>query len=234
MTIIKPLLEYQNKEREKIALVNAVEGGRAKRELDEANRTIENAKRMLLGLENDAKTLLTNYESISKALNELFDKIAVYNKTAKQSAEEDETTAQLSFVSGLLSKTGAYEAQLADIAAKINIKTAAFEEAKTQVVKAQKIVATASAQYQNEKKAAEPKIEKIDAELKVLAANVSAPLLEKYKSIRKSKSSGDIAVMLNGNRCGGCHFELPLSLIHTISGQGYIICEECGKIIFRV
>ena len=231
--MIKPLLEYQNKEREKLALLSGVEGGRAKREFNDATNTIENAKRMLLNLENDAKVLLNNYESISKNLGEIFDKVSVYNKNANKSTNEEEANEQLSFISGLLSKVSAYEAQLNDISNKINIKTNAFEQAKMDVVKSQKIVAGATAAYENEKKAAEPKLEKIEAELKTLGVKVTPALLEKYKSIRKSKQQGDIVVILNGNRCGGCHFELPLSLIHKVSNQGYIVCEECGKIIYK-
>ena len=231
--MIKPLLEYQIKEREKIALLGGVEGGRAKREFNDANRTIENAKRMLLNLENDAKILLNNYESVSKNLGEIFDKVSAYNKNVGSGTGEEETNEQLSFISGLLSKVSAYEAQLNDIALKINSKTNAFEQAKLDVVKAQKISAASSHNYENEKKAAAPKLEKIDAELKELGAKVNTALLEKFKSIRKSNPKGDIVVILNGNRCGGCHFELPLSLIHSLSNQGYIVCEECGKIIYK-
>lgn len=233
--MIKDLLEYQNKERDKLALCDAIEGGKAKRELDDANRTIGNAKIMLLNLENDAKSLLVNYESVSKSLKENLEKISAYNnkKSKTDICNEVEAAAELSFVSELLAKISAAESQLNDIAAKINAKTNAFEDAKTQVVKAQKIATMASGLYQNEVKAVSPKIEKIDAELKAKAAGVNSVLLEKYKQIRKSKPKGDIVVKLNGNRCGGCHFELPLSLIHTVSNQGYIICEECGKIIYK-
>jgi predicted nucleic acid-binding Zn-ribbon protein len=96
-------------------------------------------------------------------------------------------------------------------------------------------VKTAAAEYEKQKSDAKPKIDKIDGELKALAAAVEPAMLEKYKQIRKQKSgTADIVIPLSGNRCGGCHFELPLSLIHTISAKGYITCEECGKIIYKV
>jgi predicted nucleic acid-binding Zn-ribbon protein len=43
----------------------------------------------------------------------------------------------------------------------------------------------------------------------------------------------DIVVPLTHKRCGGCHFELPLSQVHEVTTTGYIICEECGKIIYK-
>jgi len=233
--MIKPLLEYQDKEREKLLLLAAVEGGRARVQFDESNRTIEHAKRTLLNLENDAKVLLGNYETVSKNLNEYFKEVEAYKKNAKTAADSpDETNTELGLVSTLLSKIAVSETQLNDIAARITQKTQAFEDAKIQVVKAQKNAAAASALYEAEKKDLKPKLEKLDDELKKIGSTVDPSMLEKYKSIRKNKSKGDIVVPLDGNRCGGCHFELPLSLIHTLSNHGYIICEECGKIIYKV
>ena len=230
---IKELLEYQKKEAEKLAIEAGVEEGKAKRELDSASEAISNAQRTVLALENDAKVLLSNYSSISKNLAEIFDKIAIYNKNAKPSATEEEATSALSFVSGLLSKVSAYEAQLNDIANKINTKTQMFEDAKTQAGKAQKVRATAGAQYESDKAKASGGLEKVTAELKTMEKNVDKALLEKYKTIRKSRKKGDIVVPVKGNRCGGCHFELSLSHINRVSTSGYIICEECDKIIYK-
>ena len=108
-----------------------------------------------------------------------------------------------------------------------------FEDAKAQVVKAQKIMATAGVQYKNEQGTVQPKIEKVNAELKELATKVNSVLMEKYKNIRSRTKKGDIVVPINGNRCGGCHFELPLSQMHTATTNGYIVCEECEKIIYK-
>ena len=230
---IKELLEYQKKEAEKLAIEAGVEEGKAKREFDHATQALNEAKRTLLALENDAKVLLSNYSSISKNLSEIFDKIAIYNKNAKQSATEEEATSALSFVSGLLSKVSAYEAQLNDIANKIAIKTQAFEDAKTQAVKAQAVIKAASAQYESDKANASSGFEKVIAELKAMEKNVDKTLLEKYNIIRKSRKKGDIVVPVRGNRCGGCHFELSLSHINKVGVDGYIICEECDKIIYK-
>lgn len=234
--MIKPLLAYQEKEKEKLQLIAGVEGGRFKRELDEASRTIENSKRALLALENDAKVLAGVYESVNKNLNEVFDKIKAMEAANNNPSGEDEATQALAFMSALLSKVGSYENQLMDIHSKINTKVAAFEEAKAQVVKAQKGVSVYQAEYEKQKKAIEQAVAKINSELEVLAKAVDKNLLEKYKQIRKSdkqQRAVDVAVALTNNRCGGCHFELPLSLIHSVSANGYIICEECGKIIYK-
>ena len=231
--MIKELLEYQNKERDKLALIDKLEGGKGKREMDEANAVISSSKKALLSLENDAKVLLGNFQSVTKNLNEIFEKIASYNKTMGNNETEDDATNNIAYVSGLLSKVSAYESQLNDISAKINAKTQMFEDAKSQVVKAQKVVATATAQYENDKTKLVPEIELLTKELTELSKKVDSKILEKFKNVRKSRKKGDIAVSVNGNRCGGCHFELPLSQMHNITTNGYIVCEECERIIYK-
>ena len=238
--MIQPILNYQTKEKEKLVLVYGVEHGKAKRELDEANRIIAGARNTLLALENDAQTLRHTYESISKNLNECFDKITAFNRTLAANPTEEETTAALTFLSGIQSRVGAYEAQISEVSKKITEKSARFEDAKNMTGRAQKTVQLASVEYEKQKTAIAPAVEKINKELTELGKSVNPALLEKYKSIRRgiNPQAGrgeipDVVVALAGNRCGGCHFELPLSLIHSITTNGYIICEECGKIIYK-
>jgi len=230
--MIKPLLEYQAREREKLNLLATVDGGKTKRELDEATRTREAASGTVKALANDAEVLLGHFEAASKNLAEIFKKLETYGKGAK-SNDEEAVTNDMTFVSGLLSKVSGYESQLADIAAKsANIKNV-YEKAVVSAKKAAEVMATASVKYQNETKDIAPKIAAIDADLKKLAAAVDANLMEKYKQARKQAKKGDVVVPIVGASCGGCRFELPSSLIHTASSRGYIICEECGKIIYK-
>lgn len=230
--MIKPLLEYQAREREKLALMVQVNEGRAKRDLDEATRMRDSASGTVKQLAHDAEVCLGYFDAIQKNLGEVFRKIDDYNKHAKN-GDEEAVTNDMTFVSGLLSKVSGYESQLADIAAKSAAIKNTYEKAVANAKRAAEVGSAAGAKFDRESKDAAPKIAVIEAELKNLAAKVDGTLMEKYKQIRKQTSRGDIAVPMLGNRCGGCRFELPLSMIHTLAGKGYIICEECGKIIYK-
>lgn len=230
--MIKQLLEYQAREREKLDLLATVDSGRTKRELDEATRARETASGTVKQLAHEAEVCLAHFETASKNLAEIFKKLETYGAGIK-GADEETVTNNMTFVSGLLSKVSGYESQLADIAAKSqNIKNV-YEKAVSSAKKAADVMATASVKYQNETKDVAPKIVAIDATLKKLAAAVDPVLMEKYKQIRKQVKRGDVVVPIAGNCCGGCRFELPSSLIHTIASRGYIICEECSKIIYK-
>ena len=238
MSIIKPLLEYQSREREKLNLLATVDGGRTKRDLDEATRAREAASGTVKQLASDAEALLGHFEAASKNLAEIFKKLESYGKgrdssTALGMTNEEAVANDMTFVSGLLSKVSGYESQLADITAKSATIKNVYEKAVTSAKRAQEIAARTSVQFEKETKDIAPKIAAIDADLKKLAATVDPALMEKYKQARKQSKRGDVVVPIVGNSCGGCRFELPSSLIHTAASRGYIICEECGKIIYK-
>ena len=86
--MIKPLLEYQTREREKLTLLATVDGGKTKRELDEATRARENASNTVKQLANDAEVLLGHFETASKNLAEIFKKLETYGKGAKSGASQ--------------------------------------------------------------------------------------------------------------------------------------------------
>jgi hypothetical protein len=230
--MIKPLLEYQTREREKLALLATVDGGKTKRELDEATRAREAASNTVRQLANDAEVLLGHFETASKNLAEIFKKLETYSRDAK-SGDEEAVTNDMTFVSGLLSKVSGYESQLADIASKSTTIKNVYEKALVSAKKAAEVMAVASKKYETEAKEVAPKVALIDEDLKKLAAAVDPGLMEKYKHVRKQSKKGDVVVPIAGNSCGGCRFELPSSVIHTIASRGYIICEECGKIIYK-
>ena len=155
--MIKNLLEYQEKDKERLTLVASIEGGRYKREIDAANRAINEAKSTLLTLENDAKQLAASYQSVERNLKEVFGQIEKYNKAAAGYKKEDEIQGAVKNVSELLAKISNYEGQLDDIAKRITTKTAAFEEAKSAVVRAQKNVVALTPGYDAALKAVAPK-----------------------------------------------------------------------------
>jgi len=233
--MIKSLLAYQEKDKQRRILAASVEDGRVKREIDTSSRALDDARRNLLTLENDAKGLVSAFASASKNLKELLDRVEGAKRVAEKAATEDQIQAAIADMSALLEKVKSYESQLDEISKRISQKTAQFEDAKNTVVRAQRTVATLTPEYQKQLGAIAPKLAELDAELNKLAAAVDRELLEKYKQRRRTDKSGkisDIAVAVSGNRCGGCYHEMPTLLVHKIKTNGYIICENCGKIIY--
>jgi len=233
--MIKNLLEYQEKDKKGIELRMSIEGGRVKREINACERLVNDAKQQLLGLEEDAKNLTAAYQATAKNLQDLLDRTG--KLTAQKTPEtEDEIQSAAALVSAILQKVSTLEGQLENIGKSIAAKAKTFDDLKNSVVKAQTTIKSLTPQYETQMKGIKPQLDVIDKELSTVAGGIDKVLLEKYKARRKSDKSGkvvDIVVPVLGEKCGACYFEMPLSLIHKIATDGYILCEECGKILYK-
>ncbi|MCL2756142.1 MAG: hypothetical protein FWE45_03805 [Firmicutes bacterium] len=232
--MIKPLLDYQQKEKEKIDLVNVVESGKIKRDIDEANRMLDSMKKVVLNLEDEAKHTASNIDAIKKNMSELLVRTDEISSKDHDKSSEDELGSAIAYTSAVNTKVVGYEAQLNELIKKINNANQAFEDAKLKIMRAQKVIQTLTPEYEKQKKDIAGKANEIEEELKKLGNAVDKKLLEIYKKARSTEKGGKpVVVKLNSDRCGGCHFELPLSLTHKIDVDGYIVCEECNKIIYK-
>jgi len=232
--MIKNLLEYQAKDKERLELLLSVESGRAKREINAANKILTDVRATILELEREAKDLTNAYATAQKSLGEHLERV---EKLKKQSDAKDENDIQssLAYISTLLGEIGALENKLDGISKSIAQKTKAFENTKAAGAKAQATIKNFTPQYQEQLDKIKPKLDEVEAQLKKIAATVDAGLVEKYKARRKTEpfgKTGDIVIAVSKGRCGACLIEMPLSLVHKISTDGYIICEECGKILY--
>jgi len=236
--MIKELLAYQSKEKEKLSIIDGVERGKVKRDLDEAKRQLESAKTIVLSLDGDAQTVSSNAETVRKNLDELLARAEEITKQAStiDPSAEDELNSLISYADGVANKIKGYESQLVEITKRINERASQFDDAKTKIMRATKAIQTLEPEYQKAVATIGAEVKKVDAELADIGKTVDAKLLEKYKRKRandKSGSATDIAVPLTQNRCGGCHFELPAFQAHKVVTDGYISCEECSRIIYK-
>jgi predicted nucleic acid-binding Zn-ribbon protein len=75
----------------------------------------------------------------------------------------------------------------------------------------------------------------VTAERGTVAESVNADLLALYESLRKGLG-GVGAARLDGNRCTGCHLEIPsadLDAIRHADAEATVTCPECQRILVR-
>lgn len=82
----------------------------------------------------------------------------------------------------------------------------------------------------------------IDAELSVVAADrataaaqIPSDVLDAYEATR-ARMGGIGAARLVGNRCEGCHLEIPsaeLEAVRHAAEDAVVTCPECGRILVR-
>jgi len=231
--MIKNLLDYQEKDKQRLTLIYGVEGGAVKREINAAKRVYNDASTSVLGLEKEAQGLQETYNNLQKSLKDLLATAGKFEKATPKSEDEIQKTS--AEISALLAKVSAVEGQLENVAKNINQKTKIYKDKNSEGAKAYSTIKALTPQYESQLAKIKPDVDKIEGELAKMAPQIDKKLLEKYKSRREAEKGkiSNIVVPVQHGRCGACHFEMPLSLGHKIQTDGYIICEECGKILYK-
>ncbi len=224
---ITKLLTAQKIDHERLVLLQALTKGSVKVELDKANQTIVDSKKNLLQLEADAKNLKDNYEKVSKIITETLALVKQANQAQSQDMGE---------YGDYLSKLSILESQLADIERKIMEKSSAFKNATVSVVKASDFVKKNLPTYEQQKQQTDVQVKALEKQFAEATNEVDEKLLAKYKAARKSKVGDvkDVLVPLTADRrCQGCYMDVPAAITSKISADGWALCEECGRIIYK-
>lgn len=81
----------------------------------------------------------------------------------------------------------------------------------------------------NEVKPRVMELRKQQAELKNV---IEAGLFERYKKLSETVRPVFVPLM-DGNRCGGCRMEMPTAQVEAKMAKGFMVCEHCGRIIYK-
>lgn len=224
---IQKLLSAQKIDKERLQLIQSLEKGKVKTELDKTTQMINNSKACLLQLESEAKVLQDNYQKISKIVS---DTLASVEKASIKKSED------LELYSNYLSKLSMLESQLADIERRITQKTTTFKNTTMDVAKASSMLKNISKMYEDAKNAGAPKLQELEKQFNEKVHGVDEKLVTKYRAVRKSKGSDtkDVVVPLTGdNRCQGCFMDVPVAIVNKIKTNGWATCDECNRIIYQ-
>lgn len=88
---------------------------------------------------------------------------------------------------------------------------------------------------ENTESTLDTEIASLRAERSSLAGQLPSELATRYESIR-ARLGGVGAARLVGNRCEGCHLELPsmeIDRIRRLPPDAIVTCEQCGRILVR-
>ncbi len=78
-------------------------------------------------------------------------------------------------------------------------------------------------------------LERVAAERGRMAADLPTDLADRYETLR-ARLKGTGAARLVGNRCEGCHLELPsmeVDRIRRLPPDTVVTCDQCGRILVR-
>lgn len=229
---MKTILQYQKVDMELKKLMRSVNSSEEKEVMNKMMAYVKEAQNVSNGLENKAVKVLEEYQNLKKNYDDKVKKIQDLTSKTDYKSEEDFKTA-FAQINTLSSDLYMLERNLNIFINKAKQLLKDFEVTKNNVIKARGKFKTSKENYEKSVSAVEPKIEELKSQLKALEKTCNPALLEKYKTMKNDHIFPVFVPLLDGKNCAGCRMEMASSKLNKLSTEPYIVCEHCGRLIFK-
>ena len=228
---IKKVLEYQKRDSELFKLEKQLRESENRKSASQMQEKAKQAQERSTQLEQKAGALLKEIETVrgqysiqEKKMNEVFAKDI-------EKMRKEEVEAMLTLKDKLAQNLNILDKNLTKLAENVNAVLAEFNKTvKLYNMAKEKYTETKTA-YDKEVSQLEPKKQELALKLSSMAKTVDAKLMEQYAKRRKDNIF-PVLVPLQEQSCGGCHVELPISMISKLKEEGVLSCEHCHRIIY--
>lgn len=229
---LQAMLNYQETDRELYAIERELAGSEERKEYVKWKKFLESAPEKLDSLETKA----TSLKAEADGLVEQYEKAEEFLREFGSLDELLESGADVSFykkkAQSVLEKLKKLKAELNALTASINATSEEYQKLKKQVIVAQKNYRDASEKYASIKATKDEARKTIEEKLSVIAKDIDAEMMEKYKNKRKERIFPVIGKLFD-KRCPFCVMELPIAARNKLTGGGTIECDSCHHIIYQ-
>lgn len=196
-------------------------------------------REFLLEQQSVLKKIEADVEIMSDRMEALADEITRLSGSAAEAAAHfeanrpedlEEAKKQIASIQKLLTTISRYEAELAKMRKDSEARDRQQREVRVRAAKARAEFDRIKVIYDEEFKAASVKLDELKKKVAKEAEGIDPALIEKYKSIKRHAAMP--ITRLHDDRCGGCNMQLSAADRDKVrSGQPYVECENCGRII---
>ncbi len=225
------MLEYQRLDIElnglKKSNLNSVE----RSNMSKLKDYIIEAQNKGMQLENDANSLIDNYNDLKKTYDSNYNKVQKITSTDLNLLSSESADEILSQINSLSNELFLLERNINIIITKIKSILKDFEVTKNNIIKAKQKYTAFKSKYESDVKEVTPKIKQIEDKMKQLEPELNPELFAKYKTIKSDKIF-PVFVSYNDGHCSGCRVEIPTARTNKLKTDGKIICEQCHRILY--
>lgn len=229
---LEAILIYQRKDTEKNKIEKEIYSQETKKVLEQMVKIVKESQQKSQILEKTAEDLLKEFESLKSSYKDVENVIKkIENRKVEECNEEDiETIDKLTAT--ISNNISVLEKRITTTAEKINSTLTEFEQAKKNYNLAKEKHKRHKELCESKEREYQPKLNKINEELKTLENNIDKEILEKYKQKRQDKIF-PILVPLSDTSCGGCFTQVPMAKLTQLKEKGFYECENCRRIVYK-
>ena len=171
------------------------------------------------------EALIAEYDALEKELKE-----------AEGALPEVEDVAGAEFfsrnVQKILQQLKNLSGEIAKLSSKIVELNQAHASSMTAGKNAKQKLDSVKGAYAEERAKIMPAVEELKSKLAEASKVCSDKFLEEYQRLKKAKKT-PVLVQLSGRNCGGCFMELAGDALNALENSDFIICPNCGRILYK-
>ncbi len=234
MAQLQAILKYQEVDKKLYAIERELSGSEERKEYGKIKKALEAAPEKLDAMEMKAKSLRAEADGLAKQYERLEETLKDFDNLDELVAGGADISFYKKNAQATVDKMRKLKNDLNGLIASIKATDEEYQKLKKQVLSIEKKAPEVYKAYKELK--AQKDIEKkpYEEELAMLAKDISAEMLEVYKTKRKEKIFPVVGQIASG-RCPYCSMELPIAARSKLSGGGWIECgtHTCNRILFE-
>lgn len=224
------ILEIQKLDAQKRKVKSSIENSKENKLLQQFTSVMKEGRTFINNISNASSEMIAEYNELNKRYEILAGKVEIASKQTIEKSSPENLAGIISTSNTLASECAIIEQRMRELTEKSAKLLNDYNVAMNQLKNTKQKVDALKDMIAKMQEEINPQIFDIDKKIKALEPEVDKDIYEIYKKMREDNIF-PVFVGLNGNRCGGCQMELPLSLLEKLKANGKLKCEECHRII---
>ena len=226
------LWKYQQVDMELDQYEKEMRGNSNRKELLKHRDFLLEQQNVLKKIESDVEVMSDRMEALADEIKRLSGSVAEATANFENNRPDnlEDVKKQMASIQKLIATITRYEAELAKMRKDSEARDRQQREVRVRAAKARAEFDRIKVIYDEEFKTASVKLDELKKKVAKEAEGIDPALIEKYKSIKRHAAMP--ITRLHDDRCGGCNMQLSAADKDKVrSGQPYVECENCGRII---
>ena len=230
------LWEYQMLELKKEAVERETLNTPARAKLNKLHGFLTEQQNAISKTQREITNRQASLEKMQEQAEKLVNRVELERSEFDEMQRDEEVTAEEMTEcrqnhEKLLDELTAMRREINDLVKWIENAVRDYKETRSKAGKAKKEYDQMLEVTEKEYKESEPARTAAAAAADAQAANVDAPLLEKYKRVKRNHAVPMAKV--ENNQCGGCNMSLPMVVVKRVMNSDTAVeCENCGRILY--
>lgn len=192
------------------------------------------ATELITRMNAEAEDIIKQIGGLQERYNDAMAELAEYRQNAASIEDENEADFYSKNVEKLIAVLGALSTEIAALSKRIADIRQQTGKASSVVAETRRRLPEAKKLYDDKTAEYRPKTEDIRKRLAEAAKAADlGEVLAIYQNLKKSNVKMPIRPISDGV-CGGCSMGVDSNTISTIKTTGYVLCPNCGRILYSV